>query len=47
MIVACVSPALPRQKGHIAGRVLRSAEGIVIVSSSALLEWHEVDRESR
>ena len=46
MIVACVSTALPWQKGHIAGRVLPSTErgsGTVIVSSAARVEWHEVD----
>jgi hypothetical protein len=46
MIVACVSTALPWQKGHMAGRVPPSSEresGIVIVFSAARVERDEFD----
>jgi len=46
MIVACVSTALPSQKGHMAGRVPPSSEresGIVIVFSAARVERDEFD----
>jgi hypothetical protein len=50
MIVACVSTALPWQKGHIAGRVLPSADrvsGTVIASSASRIQSHEVDGGSK